>query len=71
MKGNDKMSLIEQVRDKLSFFDEATGDNREALRHASELADLFADVEPQVSTIPLDAMAGFPVSLPDKNTWQP
>ena len=69
MNEDTKMSLTEQVKDLLARLgvEQSESDRFDALRHASELDDMFSFVTPQVSTLPLDAMAGFPVVQNEKN----
>ncbi len=65
-----KMPLAQQVLDRLARVgvEFSPDDTTEALRQASELADLFSYVTPNISTIPLDALAGFPVAHTEKNS---
>lgn len=50
------------VREKLKALEEMTKSQVEtdALLLASRLADKYADVHPEISALPLDAIAGFP-----------
>lgn len=63
-----QMQLSELVKRRLADLpSQQTPDEvNEALRRASELSDLFGDVTPNESTIPLDALAGFPVVIRDE-----
>lgn len=69
MNEEAKMSLTEQVKDRLSQLgvEQSESARFDALRHAIELDDMFSFVIPRVSTLPLDAMAGFPVSQTEQN----
>ena len=68
MNEDTNMSLTEQVKSLLAKLgdEQSESDRCDALRHASELDDMYSFVTPQVSTLPLDAMAGFPVIQKEK-----
>ena len=68
-KVGTKMSLSYQVKARLENIgvEASQVSKTDALQRAIDLADLFSYVTPNVSTIPLDAMAGFPVPQSEKN----
>lgn len=67
-KVDDKMSLSDLVKARLDQLGVVIPDSNHAtaMQRAIDLADRFSYVTPNVSTIPLDAMAGFPVPQNEK-----
>ena len=69
-KSDDETSVVsEAVRAKLKSLEKMIElqSNTDSLKEASKLADKYSHVEPEISKMPLDAMAGFPWFQSKKN----
>jgi hypothetical protein len=64
-----EMSMSEQVRARLAKLgiDNTEESRMDALRQASDLADMYSYVLPPETTLPLDVLAGFPVIQTEQN----